>query len=55
MNIKNCIENVLMFPQFAVDYSLPFAVDSRFAIKKFLAAALIMANERSCARRNTIK
>ena len=41
MNVKNCIENVLSFPQSAVDYSLPFAVNSRSAIKKFLAGALI--------------
>ena len=44
---KNCIENVLLFPQSAVDYSLLFGVNSRSAIKKFLAAELIMANEHS--------
>jgi len=47
MNIKNCVENVLLFPQSAVDYSLLFGVNSRSAIEKFLAAGLIMANEHS--------
>ena len=42
MNIKNCIENVHLFPQSAVDYSLLFGVNSRSAIKKFLAAELLI-------------